>query len=483
MTEAEPGRRGRPWRKPETIAARRRRLGLRTRVTLAFAFGALLLSVAFSAVSYGLVRNYLVSQQEDAAMDEALVNARLTRDSLRGPDPNLPSILASLRTPSDSPAVVFYADNWFSSAPLDVGQESLPPELRRAVAQGTPSRQSYRVVRNGGPRLAIGLPLPLVGARYFEIFSLVELERTLDFLGFALLGAGLATTVAGAAVGRWASTRLLRPVADVAQAAAAIAGGRLETRLGEVEDADLAILVSSFNSMVDALQERIERDARFASDVSHELRSPLTTLATSVGVLAGRRDELSERARAALDLLEADVARFQRLVEDLLEISRFDAGVAQLNREDVRLGELVRRAVAAAGANHVPIELSPAAEHLAVSVDKRRMERVIANLVENAGFYGSGATRVRVDRGRTVARIGVEDDGPGVPPEEREAVFRRFFRGSAAGKRRSGGQGSGLGLALVAEHVRLHGGRVWVEDGEGGTGARFVVELPVEREA
>jgi signal transduction histidine kinase len=483
VTDEQPGRRGRPWREPETIAARRRRLGLRTRVTLAFAFGALLLSVAFSAVSYGLVRNYLVSEQEEAAMDEALVNARLTRDSLRVPDPNLPSILASLRTPSDSPAVVFYADKgWFSSAPLDVGEESLPPELRRAVAQGTPSRQSYRLVRNGGPRLAIGLPLPLVGARYFEIFSLVELERTLDFLGFALLGAGLATTVAGAAVGRWASTRLLRPVADVAQAAAAIAGGRLETRLGEVEDADLAILVSSFNSMVDALQERIERDARFASDVSHELRSPLTTLATTVGVLAGRRDELPERARAALDLLEADVARFQRLVEDLLEISRFDAGVAQLNREEVRLGELVRRAVAAAGAD-VPIELSPAAEHLAVSVDKRRMERVIANLVENAGFYGSGATKVRVDRGRTVARIGVEDDGPGVPPEEREAVFRRFFRGSAAGKRRSGGQGSGLGLALVAEHVRLHGGRVWVEEGEGGTGARFVIELPVERDA
>ena len=481
MTEGQPGRRGRPWREPETIAARRRRLGLRTRVTLAFAFGALLLSVAFSAVSYGLVRNYLVSQQEDAAVEEALLNARLARDSLRSSAPNLPRILANLRSPSDSPAVVFYNDNWFSSSPLDVGQESLPPELRRVVAQGTPSSQAYRVARGGGPRLAVGLPIPLVGARYFEIFSLVELERTLDFLGFALLGAGLATTVAGAAVGRWASTRLLRPVADVAQAAAAIAGGRLETRLGEVQDADLTILVTSFNSMVDALQERIERDARFASDVSHELRSPLTTLATSVGVIAARRNEMPERARAALDLLEADVARFQRLVEDLLEISRFDAGVAELHREDVRLGELVRRAVASTGAN-VPVQLSPDVERLTVAVDKRRLERVIANLVENAAYYGNGATGVRVDRGRTVARIAVEDDGPGVPEEEREAVFRRFFRGSAAGRRRIGGKGSGLGLALVAEHVRLHGGRVWVEDGEGGTGARFVVELPVGHE-
>ena len=483
MTEerSPPGRRSRPWREPELIAARRRRLGLRTRVTLAFAFGALLLSVAFSAVSYGLVRNYLVSQQEDAAVEETVVNARLARDSLLATEPNLPRILANLRSPSESPAVVFFGENWFSSSPLEVGQDSLPSELRQVVSKGTPSRQSYRVAQGGGPRLAVGVPLPLVGARYFEIFSLVELERTLDFLGFALLGAGMATTVAGAAVGRWASTRLLRPVADVAQAAAAIAGGRLDTRLGAVEDADLAILVSSFNSMVDALQERIERDARFASDVSHELRSPLTTLATTIGVLASRREEMPERARAALDLLEADVARFQRLVEDLLEISRFDAGVAELRREEVRLGELVRRAVAGAGVD-IPVEISAGAEHITVEVDKRRMERVIANLVENAANYGEGATRVRVDRGRTVARIGVEDEGPGVPADEREAIFRRFFRGSAAGRRRSGGQGSGLGLALVSEHVRLHGGRVWVEDRDGGTGARFVVELPVGRQ-
>ncbi|MGH9002223.1 MAG: sensor histidine kinase, partial [Acidimicrobiia bacterium] len=216
--------------------------------------------------------------------------------------------------------------------------------------------------------------------------------------------------------------------------------------------------------------------------VSHELRSPLTTLATTVGILASRRDELPERAQAALDLLSADVERFQRLVEDLLEISRYDAGVADLHMEDVRLTELVTRAVASVGGP--PVELGPGAvgDGLALQADKRRMERVIANLVENAANYGEGATRVRVDRGRTVARIGVEDEGPGVPPEERDAIFRRFFRGSAAGRRRRGGQGSGLGLALVSEHVRLHGGRVWVEEGDGGTGARFVVELPVGHE-
>src|SRR4029078_786593 len=132
----------------------------------------------------------------------------------------------------------------------------------------------------------------------------------------------------------------------VAEAAAEIAGGRLETRLPDIDDADLAMLTSSFNSMADAPPDRIERDARFASDVSHELRSPLTTLATTVGVLAGRRDELPERSRPALHLPTAAVDRFQRLVEDLLEISRYDAGVADLHLEDVSLTELVPRGAA-----------------------------------------------------------------------------------------------------------------------------------------
>ncbi|HEY0397911.1 MAG TPA: HAMP domain-containing sensor histidine kinase, partial [Acidimicrobiia bacterium] len=408
------------------------------------------------------------------------VNASLARDGLRTSSASIPRILSSLQDPDGSPSLVFHDENWFSSK-VGIGRDTLPDSFRQAVNAGRPSRQAYRLA--GSAHLAVGLPLPAVQASYFEVFSLDQLDRTLRFLGLALLGAGLATTVAGAAVGRWASTRLLRPVADVARAAAAVAGGRLDTRLPDSDDVDLATLTSSFNSMADALQARIERDARFASDVSHELRSPLTTRATTVGVLAARRDELPERSRAALDLLSSDVERFQRLVEDLLEISRYDAGVADLYLEDVRLTELVMRAVASVGGP--PVEFGPGAANdgLAIQADKRRMERVIANLVENAARYGGGATRVIVDAGHYVARVAVDDEGPGVVPEEREAIFERFFRGSAAGQRRGGGQGSGLGLSLVSEHVRLHGGRVWVEDNPAGTGARFIVEIPLGRTA
>jgi two-component system, OmpR family, sensor histidine kinase MtrB len=457
-------------------------LGLRARVTLAFAGGAFLLSAALSGVSYGLVRNYLVEQTQTAAFREAFVNAGATQSGLRAVGAcvggsGIPRILASLQDPDESPSLVFCEDNWFSSKPGVIGRESLPAAFRQAVNAGTASRMAYRLT--GSTQLAIGLPIQAHDAVYFEVFSLDQLDRTLRFLGLALLGVGLATTVAGAAVGRWASARVLRPVAEVAEAAATLAGGRLETRLPDIDDADLATLTSSFNSMADALQARIERDARFASDVSHELRSPLTTLATTVGVLASRRDELPERSRAAFDLLTADVDRFQRLVEDLLEISRYDAGVADLHLEDVRLTELVTRAVASAGGP--PVELGPGAvdDGLAVQADKRRMEQIIKNLVENATRYGGGATRVIVDAGHYVARVAVDDEGPGVAPEEREAIFERFFRGSAAGQRRGGGQGSGLGLSLVTEHVRLHGGRVWVEDNPAGTGARFVVEIPL----
>jgi len=460
-------------------------LGLRARVTLAFAGGAFLLSAALSGVSYGLVRNYLVEQTRTAALREAFVNAGATRDGLRASGgacrggSGLLRILTSLQDPDGSPSLVFCEDNWFSSKPGVIGRESLPQAFRLAVNSGHPSRMTYRLT--GSTELAVGLPIPAVDAVYFEIFSLDQLDRTLRFLGAALLGVGLATTVAGASVGRWASARVLRPVAEVAEAAAAVAGGRLETRLPDIDDADLATLTSSFNSMADALQARIERDARFASDVSHELRSPLTTLATTVGVLAGRREELPERSRAALDLLTADVERFQRLVEDLLEISRYDAGVADLHLEDVSLTELVTRAVASAGGP--PVELGPGAvaDGLAVQADKRRMTQIIRNLVENAARYGGGATRVIVDAGHYVARVAVDDEGPGVAPEEREAIFERFFRGSASGQRRGGGQGSGLGLSLVSEHVRLHGGRVWVEDNPVGAGARFVVEIPLTR--
>jgi signal transduction histidine kinase len=314
------------------------------------------------------------------------------------------------------------------------------------------------------------------------VFTLADIDRTLNILGIALMAAAAVTTAGALLVGRWASGRVLQPVRVVSRAAENIAGGHLETRLEVGDDKDLASLASAFNAMVDALQTRIERDARFASDVSHELRSPLTTLTTALGVLESRRDELSDRSRQALDLLSADVHRFERLVQDLLEISRFDVGAEDLTLEDVRVGELVIRAVESHADASVPVQIEGAAADAVVHADKRRLERVLANLVENADAHGLGVTGVGVALNNGSVRISVEDSGPGVSPEDKDRVFERFARGKAAGRRSgSNGDGVGLGLSLVKEHVRVHGGSVWVEDRPGG-GARFVVELPAEKQ-
>ena len=240
--------------------------------------------------------------------------------------------------------------------------------------------------------------------------------------------------------------------------------------------------------MVDQLEERIERDARFTSDVSHELRSPLTTLAASLEVLESGRDDLPERAGQAVGLMAGDVRRFQRLVADLLEISRFDASSDDLHLDEVLAGELVRQAVMAA-ARTIPdvivpvIEVTSEADAAWLLVDKRRIERIIGNLLENAQLYAGGATLVRVSVGGDPPEVVIEvvDAGPGLKMSERTRVFERFYRGETSG-RRGANEGSGLGLALVAEHVRRLDGTIEVTDGPRDTGTSFVVRLPVAEE-
>ncbi len=314
-----------------------------------------------------------------------------------------------------------------------------------------------------------------MSAAYFEIFDLSDLTRTLHALLGALMIAALITTVAGAVLGRWAAARTLRPLRETTQAALAIAGGRLDTRLESADFADLAPFASAFNQMVDQLQERIEREARFASDVNHELRSPLTTLANSLSVMEARREELPPRALQALELLGAEVRRFRRLVDELLEISRSDATAGDISCDEVTVGALVEHTVLATGAD-VPTRFAPGVASQHILVDKRRFERIFANLFENAQRYAGGVTLLAIEDHGNCVRFLVEDAGPGIAPEERDRIFERFSRGSS-GRRRGLGDGTGLGLAIVAQHVKQHGGRVWVEDRAGG-GSRFVVELP-----
>jgi len=332
----------------------------------------------------------------------------------------------------------------------------------------------------------VGIPIPAVETQFFEIFPMNSLENSLTTMLHNLLLGALVTSLIGVAGGLWVARRTVRPLERVSLAAGAIAEGNLSTRL-QVTRADREVqqLTESFNEMVSQLVERLERDARFASDVSHELRSPLTTLATTASVLQQHRAELSPAGQESLDLLTADLSIFQSLVEDLLEMARSDAGAVPLVIETVSAVELVRQSVRSAARRHglaePPVEVADDVRSPVISVDRRRFERVIANLIDNAHYYAGGATGVRIELDGDQLAINVDDGGAGVPVEEREAVFERFFRGRAAHDRGIA-RGTGLGLALVRDHVKAFGGTIRVLESPSG-GARFQILLPYSEEA
>ena len=303
----------------------RRRLGLRPRVTIAFAAGAAVLSAALSLTTYGLVHHYLLDERESTAIHEAYSHARVLKRDLTYAGANLGEALSSLIDAQGTVTLAYRQGEWYSAS-VSLGESSgasrpasLPASLVKMVSDGVPARQ--RVIAQGQPAVVVGVPLESVHADYFEIQSLGELDRTLNLLAVVLFGCSLATTAGGLLVGRWASGRLVRPLHSIADVAAAISGGALDQRLPPSDDPDLSVLAASFNEMVGALEERIKRDARFASDVSHELRSPLTTVQATVELLEASRAELSPDGRRALDLLSAEIRRFSDMVLDLLEIS------------------------------------------------------------------------------------------------------------------------------------------------------------------
>jgi len=197
-------------------------------------------------------------------------------------------------------------------------------------------------------------------------------------------------------------------------------------------------------------------------------------------VLERRKESLPDVAQQAVDLLSSDLRRFQRLVEDLLEISRLEAGAVKLQLSRFNLVEFLENVIAQSRSPHIELLYSEADANTAVTADKRRLFQVMTNLIDNADKYGGGATGVSFEVSGPNIQIVVDDAGPGVPADQRDRIFERFGRiGTAAGNR-SSATGFGLGLSLVAEHVRIHGGSVWVTDRiDGEHGARFVVQLPV----
>ncbi len=463
------------------MRSRWERLGLRARVALLFALGGLLLSVMISVVTLTFTRQTLLEQREDAALESFNFNARTVQEQLTEESDAVAirDLIESLSTPRGEFPLLRVDDLWDGRNTTRFNQDRVPDGLVSFVEAGNAA--TIRAEIDGVPAVISGIRLNnnTRDADYYEALLLDDVESTLSSLGTVVVGASAITTMLAAAIGVWAARRALSPVSEVRLAAESLAAGELDTRLDMPADHDLASLASSFNGMATSLEDRIERDARFASEVSHELRSPLMTLSASVEVLNNSRDALPERSRQALTLLNDDLTRFTQLVEDLLEISRFDVGTASLQVDSLNLVEFVRQAIEHSSRPDTMLTASHDVEELVIAADKRRLAQVIANLIQNADKYGEGDIDVLISTADDMVLLAVEDEGPGIPEEERSVIFDRFSRGSAGG--RSGyDTGTGLGLSLVAEHIGLHGGTVWCEDRpDGRPGARFVVAIPV----
>ena len=441
-----------------------------------FGLLALVTTVTLSVVTYTFARRLLLDQRETEAQQQAISNARDVLRLLSAGSADFGELFDRDVQPADGGFNYALPAGGSPVASSLAAPDSFPTELKTSVEDGTAGMQRFTF--EGDLYMGVGIPLDEVGAQYFEAFPLDDTEQTLRVLLLSLAIGSAAITLLAATVGVWTSRRLLRPLDRISAAAGQIAAGDLDTRVPPERDPDLADIVNSFNAMADAVQARVEREARFASDVSHELRSPITALAAATEVLGARRDEMPPRAGQAVDVIISQIRRFDGMVLDLLELARIDAGAADLHLESIDLAELCRRVASHVGFASVPVEVDPQAP-TAARVDRVRFERVLGNLLTNAQQHAGGPVRIAVEATEPgFVLVVVEDHGPGIADDEKDLIFERFTRGSESRHR----VGTGLGLALVAEHAGALGGAAWVEDRAGG-GARFVVRLRAARRA
>ena len=443
-------------------------LGLRARVALTFGILSLAVAVAVSGTTYLLARVYLLNQRETAALTRALLDARAVSAGLEAGSPPA-RVLEQIPSVGTSQPLLFVDGAWYTAG-VTVSPESLPEDLAVVTAQTGGAWQRFAV--GGDPYLAVSVAL--TDGLYVEVFGLQDLDNTLVIAGWVLLALALASFGVGAAVGRGAGARILAPLRGISEGAGQVARGDYSVRLPSTGDPDLDPIGVSFNEMAQAVQDQFARERRFTANVSHELRSPLTSVLGTAELLERRRADLPERDAAILDVLLRQVRRMSQMVLDLLEISSVTSDT-EILRESTDVTALCREALRYRGLDEGLVH----GPEVRATTDARRFERILGNLVDNAQRHGGGVTRVEVTRsgsGPGLVVITVDDEGPGIEPEEATRLFEPFARGSAA----AGTEGAGLGLALVREQSRRLGASVQIGANPAGRGARFTVTLPVD---
>lgn len=373
--------------------------------------------------------------------------------------------------------------------------ELVSQEIRDAVEAGKGKHVYTQSVtlKDGAPGLVAGSLIDVPSAGLYELFlvyDLADAQVTLNFVQSTLAIGGLALVLLIGAVTYTVVRLVVGPIRVAAEASEKLAAGQLEQRIPEHGEDVIATLARSFNGMADSLQKQISQLAelsrvqqRFVSDVSHELRTPLTTIRLAGDVLYDQREDFTPSTARTAELLHTQVMRFEVLLADLLEISRYDAGAVELELEPTNLVRLVEDAVdsmqAVAQERGSELRVSAPGGYFEAEVDARRIRRILRNLLGNAIEHGEGGpVIVTVDSNETAIAIAVRDYGIGIRPADIGRVFDRFWRADPSRRRTIGG--TGLGLAIALEDAALHGGdlEVWSQFGEGSC---FRLTLPRER--
>jgi two-component system sensor histidine kinase MtrB len=453
------------------------------------------------------VTDGLLSQQRDTALAQATAGVRIAQDYLDGsgsvePTSNnqlLRQIVRDLanRAGAEGFEVVLIRDDGASVTSRRVQDGSVPQRLQGRTAEKRSVFWTYTEISYRGnpppapvPGMVAGAQIiPPSGEPYglYYLFPLTEQQQTLDLVRAALATAGLVLVLLLGAIAWLVTRQVVTPVRMAANIAEQFSAGRLSERMVVRSRDDIAKLATSFNLMAGSLQRQIGQleelsrvQQQFASDVSHELRTPLTTVRMAADVLHESRDDFDPSVRRSAELLQAQLDRFEALLTDLLEISRFDAGAVVLSAEaaDVRdLAHAVAESAAPLAARKgSALRLDVPATPCIAEIDSRRIERVLRNLVVNAIEHGQGRdVVVRVAADDNAVAVAVRDHGVGLKPGESSLVFHRFWRADPARARSTGG--TGLGLAIALEDARLHGG--WLQAwGEPALGSQFRLTLP-----
>jgi two-component system sensor histidine kinase MtrB len=454
-----------------------RSVSFRRRLVIAYVLVAAISAGALAVASFLLVRDARLTDSLHARASEARVDLDLAQDlapNSQSLDPN--GFVQSYERAGTGAHVVL---DFPGRAPV-ASDPRVNPRIPASVTRLADAGQlGYaRIAVGGRPFLVIGGRAPGSSARLYFLFSEEQIASDLAQLRNALAAAWLGVVALALLVGWLLARRTLDPVARASQAARQIAGGELGTRLPDTSRDEFGAWARSFNDMADALQTKIaalsmaqERERRFTSDVAHELRTPVTALVAEASVLAEQVAGLPAGARRPTELLIADVRRLRTLVDDLMEVSRLDAGSEPVVAGHVELREFVATVLRVRGWDG---QVALAGEPVTITADPRRLERIIGNLVGNAIEHGRHDVRVRITSDAGVACVDVADEGQGIAAADVPHVFERFYKADSART----GPGSGLGLAIALENARLLGGDISLST-EVGRGSTFRLVLPL----